>query len=106
MIVLAFTLFWYLAKVVHARPMVNAAVTLLGYTYIGVLGGFAGLLLAYPDGLGMLIGLVLCAVAYDIVGYLVGSRMGRRALGPRGLTEQDRRRARRRAWPRRSSWAR
>ena len=81
-IVLAFTLFWYLAKVVHARPMVNAAVTLLGYTYIGVLGGFAGLLLAYPDGLGMLIGLVLCAVAYDIVGYLVGSRMGRRALAP------------------------
>ncbi len=81
-IVLAFTLFWYLAKVVHARPMVNAAVTLLGYTYIGVLGGFAGLLLAYPDGIGMLIGLVMCAVAYDIVGYLVGSRMGRRALAP------------------------
>jgi phosphatidate cytidylyltransferase len=81
-IVLAFTLFWYLAKVVHARPMVNAAVTLLGYTYIGVLGGFAGLLLAYPDGLGMIIGLVLCAVAYDIVGYIVGSRMGRHALAP------------------------
>ena len=81
-IVLGFTLFWYLAKVVHARPMVNAAVTLLGYAYIGVLGGFAGLLLAYPDGLGMLIGLVLSAVAYDIVGYLVGSRMGRRALAP------------------------
>ena len=81
-IVLAFTLFWYLAKVVHARPMVNAAVTLLGYAYIGVLGGFAGLLLAYPDGLGMIIGLVLCAVAYDIVGYLVGSRMGRHALAP------------------------
>jgi phosphatidate cytidylyltransferase len=81
-IVLAFTLFWYLAKVVHARPMVNAAVTLLGYTYVGVLGGFAGLLLAFPDGVGMLIGLVLCAVAYDVVGYVVGSRMGRRALAP------------------------
>ncbi|MEX2100556.1 MAG: phosphatidate cytidylyltransferase, partial [Acidimicrobiia bacterium] len=81
-IVLGFTLFWYLAKVVHARPMVNAAVTLLGYTYVGVLGGFAGLLLAYPDGLGMLIGLVLCAVSYDIVGFLVGSRMGRRSLAP------------------------
>ncbi len=81
-IVLGFTLFWYLAKVVHARPMVNSAVTLLGYTYVGVLGGFAGLLLAYPDGLGMVIGLVLCAVAYDVVGYLVGARMGRRALAP------------------------
>jgi phosphatidate cytidylyltransferase len=81
-LVLGFTLFWYLARVVHARPMVNAAVTLLGYTYIGVLAGFAGLLLAYPDGIGMVIGLVLCAVAYDVVGFFVGSRMGRRALAP------------------------
>jgi phosphatidate cytidylyltransferase len=81
-VVVGFTLFWYLAKVVHARPMVNAAVTLFGFMYVGVLGGFAGLLLAYPDGVGMVIGLVLCAVAYDIVGYFVGSRMGRRPLAP------------------------
>jgi phosphatidate cytidylyltransferase len=81
-VVVGFTLFWYLAKVVHARPMVNAAVTLFGFTYVGVLGGFAGLLLAYPDGVGMIIGLVLCAVAYDVVGYFVGSRMGRRPLAP------------------------
>jgi phosphatidate cytidylyltransferase len=81
-VVLGFTLFWYLAKVVHARPMVNAAVTMLGFTYVGVLGGFAGLLLVYPDGVGMIIGLVLCAVAYDAVGFLVGSRIGRRPLAP------------------------
>ena len=29
LVVLAFTLFWYLAKVVNARTMVNAAVTML-----------------------------------------------------------------------------
>ncbi len=81
-VVLAFTLFWYLAKVVHARPMVNSAVTMLGYSYVGVLGGFAGLLLVYPDGVGMVIGLVICAVGYDVVGYVVGSRIGRRALAP------------------------
>jgi phosphatidate cytidylyltransferase len=81
-VVLAFTLFWYLAKVVHARPMVNSAVTMLGYSYVGVLGGFAGLLLVYPDGVGMIIGLVICAVGYDVVGYVVGSRIGRRALAP------------------------
>jgi phosphatidate cytidylyltransferase len=81
-VVLAFTLFWYLAKVVNARPMVNAAVTMLGYSYVGVLGGFAGLLLVYPDGVGMIIGLVICAVGYDVVGYVVGSRLGRRALAP------------------------
>ena len=63
-----------------------------------MLGGFAGLLLAYPDGLGMLIGLVLCAVAYDIVGYLVGSRMGRRAgAGDHRPTRPSRGSSR--AWP-------
>ena len=81
-VVVAFTLFWYLAKVVHARPMVNAAVTIFGFTYVGILGGFAGLLLVFPDGVGMIIGLVLCAVSYDVAGYFVGSRMGHRPLMP------------------------
>jgi len=81
-VVVAFTLFWYLAKVVHARPMVNAAVTVFGFAYIGILGGFAGLLLVFPDGIGMIAGLVLCVMAYDIAGYFVGSRMGRRPLMP------------------------
>ena len=82
--------------------MVNAAVTIFGFAYVGVLGGFAGLLLVYPDGVGMIIGLVLCAVGYDVVGYFVGSRMGHRPLAARRLAEQDRRGSARRAWPRRS----
>ena len=81
-VVIAFTLFWYLFKVVHARPMVNAAVTIFGFAYIGILGGFAGLLLVFPDGIGMIAGLVLCVMGYDIAGYIVGSRMGRRPLMP------------------------
>jgi phosphatidate cytidylyltransferase len=81
-VVVGFTLFWYLAKVVHARPMVNAAVTIFGFAYVGILGGFAGLLLVFPDGVGMIIGLVLCAVSYDVAGYFVGSRMGHRPLMP------------------------
>ena len=81
-VVVAFTLFWYLFKVVHARPMVNAAVTVFGFSYVGLLGGFAGLLLVFPDGVGMVIGLALCAVAYDVAGYFVGSRMGHRPLMP------------------------
>jgi phosphatidate cytidylyltransferase len=81
-VVIAFTLFWYLAKVVHARPMVNAAVTIFGFGYVGLFGGFAGLLLVFPDGVGMIIGLVLCAVSYDVAGYFVGSRMGHRPLMP------------------------
>jgi phosphatidate cytidylyltransferase len=81
-VVVGFTLFWYLAKVVHARPMVNAAVTIFGFAYVGILGGFAGLLLVFPDGVGMIIGLVLRAVSYDVAGYFVGSRMGHRPLMP------------------------
>ncbi len=76
------TMLWYLAKVVHARPMVNAAVTIFGFSYVGLLGGFAGLLLVFPDGVGMIIGLVLCAVSYDVAGYFVGSRLGHRPLMP------------------------
>jgi phosphatidate cytidylyltransferase len=81
-VVIGFTLFWYLAKVVHARPMVNAAVTIFGFAYVGILGGFAGLLLVFPDGVGMIVGLALCAVSYDVAGYFVGSRMGHRPLMP------------------------
>lgn len=81
-LVVVFTLLWYLFKVVNARPMVNAAVTVLGYVYVGVLGGFAGLLLVSRDGVGIIIGLAICAIGYDIAGYFVGSRMGRRSLAP------------------------
>jgi phosphatidate cytidylyltransferase len=62
--------------------MVNAAVTIFGFAYVGILGGFAGLLLVFPDGIGMIAGLVLCVMGYDIAGYFVGSRMGRRPLMP------------------------
>ena len=99
--VIGFTLFWYLAKVVHARPMVNAAVTIFGFAYVGILGGFAGLLLVFPDGVGMIIGLALCAVSYDVAGYFVGSRMGHRPLMPDISPNKTRRGARSAAWPRR-----
>ena len=46
------------------------------------MGGFAGLILALPDGVGLLLGLVLCSVAADIFGYLAGRRFGRRHIAP------------------------
>jgi phosphatidate cytidylyltransferase len=75
-----FSLLWYLFDVVEARVVVSAAVTVFGYAYIGVLGGFAGLLLVSPNGVGLILGVVLCAVAYDIFGYLVGSWLGKTPL--------------------------
>jgi len=78
-----FTLVWYLVQVFEARPTINVAVTFLGFGYVGVLAGFAGLLLHQPDGIGLLLGVVVPAVAYDVAGYGFGSWLGRRKLAPR-----------------------
>jgi len=84
LLVVVFTFLWYLAQVVHARPTVNIALTVLVFAYVGVLGGFAGLLLSRPDdGVGWLVGVVVCAVGYDVVAWFVGSQMGRTPLIPR-----------------------
>lgn len=81
-LVAIFTLLWYLFEVVRTRPVVNVSATLGGFVYVGVLGGFAGLLLSYADGVGLLLGVVICVVAYDVVGYFVGSQFGKSRLAP------------------------
>ncbi|HEX6311429.1 MAG TPA: phosphatidate cytidylyltransferase [Acidimicrobiia bacterium] len=82
-LVVVFTLLWYMAEVVKARPIINTAMTFFGFLYIGVLGGFAGLLLQSRDGTGLLIGLAICAVGYDVFGYFIGSQFGRSRMAPR-----------------------
>jgi CDP-diglyceride synthetase len=76
------TLLWYLAGVSKARPAPGIASTFLVFGYVGVMGGFAGLILARPDGIGLLLGIVLCSVASDIGGYTAGRRFGRRHIAP------------------------
>ena len=51
-LVVIFTMLWYMVEVVKARPVVNIAITLFGFSYVGVLGAFAGLLLSSPNGVG------------------------------------------------------
>ncbi|MHB8467081.1 MAG: phosphatidate cytidylyltransferase [Acidimicrobiales bacterium] len=84
-----FTFFWYLAGVVHARPTVNIAATLLVFAWAGVLGSFAGLLLRPSglhghsrDGIAFLLGVVLCVVVNDVVAYVAGQAFGRTPLAP------------------------
>lgn len=79
-LVVGFTFFWYLAEVVHGEPTVNMSVTLLGFAYVGLLGGFAGLILTHPDGIGLIWGLALCAIAYDVAGFFVGGAVGKTPL--------------------------
>jgi CDP-diglyceride synthetase len=81
-LVVPVTLLWYLAGVSKARPAAGVASTFLVFGYVGIMGGFAGLILAQQDGIGLLLGVVLCCVGYDIGGYLAGSRFGRRHIAP------------------------
>jgi phosphatidate cytidylyltransferase len=82
-LVTAFTMLWYMAEVVSARPVVNIAITLFTFVYIGVFGAFAGLLLSAPDGIGFILGLAICAIGYDVAGYFVGTQFGRSRMSPR-----------------------
>ena len=80
----AFTLLWYLAGVVKARPAMNVAVTLMVFLYIAFLGSFAALLLKFPldHGIGLVLGAVLATVAHDIGSYFVGRWGGKTPLAP------------------------
>ncbi len=61
-------------------PVLGAGSTLLGVGYVGVLGSYAALCLALPDGLGVLFGAVLGAVGADVLAFFVGRSRGTRPL--------------------------
>jgi hypothetical protein len=72
-----FTLLWFVFEVVHTRPMVNVAVTIGGFMYTAGLGAFAGLLLTSANGVGLILGVAIPVIAYDVFGYSSGSRGSR-----------------------------
>jgi phosphatidate cytidylyltransferase len=75
-----FSLLWYLVGVVRSQPVVNIGTSLLGFAYVGFLGAHASLLLRFEDGVGMLLGAIIATVGYDVLGFFVGSRIGRTPL--------------------------
>jgi phosphatidate cytidylyltransferase len=86
---IAFTFLWYLAGVVHTRPTVNIAATLLAFGWGGVLGSFAALLLRPPgvaghshDGVAFLWAAVGCTVVNDVIAFVAGQAFGRTPLAP------------------------
>jgi phosphatidate cytidylyltransferase len=81
------TFVWYLIKVVHARPTVNVAATLMAFLWTGVLGSYAALILGAGKGhdhtgVAFMLGIVIAVVANDTGAYFVGSRMGSKPLAP------------------------
>jgi phosphatidate cytidylyltransferase len=81
-VIVVFALLWFLWQVTPGRPALSVAMTVAAFAYVGGLGGFAGLLLAAKDGIGLILGVVLCTVAYDVVGYFVGSQFGKSRIAP------------------------
>lgn len=82
-LVAVFSMLWFLWEVTPGRPLLGVATTLLAFGYVGGLGGFAGLLLQSPDGVGLLLGVVICTVAYDVLGFFIGSQFGKSHIAPR-----------------------
>jgi phosphatidate cytidylyltransferase len=63
-------------------PGSDAAWTLLGLVWIGGGGAAAVSILALPDGMNLLLTLVLVTALDDIAAYFVGTRLGRTKMAP------------------------
>jgi phosphatidate cytidylyltransferase len=74
------SMLWYMMGVVEARPVVNVAMTVMAFVWVGVFGSYASLLLRVHHGKGLFMLPVLVTAVADIVAYLVGSTFGSRPL--------------------------
>jgi phosphatidate cytidylyltransferase len=83
-----FSLLWFLVGVTRHAPTLNAAATVFGIAYVGLLGSYAALMLRLPsvgdsgDGRGILIGTIIAVVANDIGAFVIGRQAGRAPLAP------------------------
>jgi phosphatidate cytidylyltransferase len=82
-LVVLVSMLWFLWEVTPGRPLLGIATTVFGFAYIGGLGGFGGLLLAQRDGVGLILGVAICTIGYDVLGFFVGSQFGRTPIAPR-----------------------
>jgi phosphatidate cytidylyltransferase len=76
------TVLWYMLGVVEARPVVNVALTLMAFVWVGMLGSYAALLLRAHHGSTVLLLAILATVAADVMAYAAGRTLGSRPLAP------------------------
>lgn len=81
------TLLWYLAGVSREDPVSNIGATLAGFLWVGLLGSFAGLLLApslFPrgNGVALFVGAVVPTVGYDTAAFAAGAWFGKHKMAP------------------------
>jgi len=81
------TMGWYLLGLTRKSRIANLSATVMSWAWIGILGGFAGLLLdpaafGHRHGVAYLLGAIEATVAYDVGGYAFGSWMGKHPLAP------------------------
>ena len=79
---------WYLVGAERGSPVAGISATVLGFAWVGLLGSFAGLILApsqYPDrhGVAFLFGAVVATVGADVGALVIGGWRGRHPLAPR-----------------------
>ncbi len=79
---------WYLIGVEHGSPLEGISSTVFGFVWVGLLGSFAGLMLApsqYPHrhGVAFLLGAVVATVAEDVGALAIGGWLGRHPLAPK-----------------------
>lgn len=82
LLVMVFSMLWFLAGVSKAPATINIAITVFGFAYVGIGGAHAALLLRIPDhrGLALFIGAVVVTIAYDTAAYIGGSTFGKHHL--------------------------
>jgi phosphatidate cytidylyltransferase len=76
------SMLWYMLHVVEARPVVNAALTVAGFVWVGLFGSYASLLLRVHHGKNLFILAVVVTVAADVLAYAAGSTFGSHPLAP------------------------
>jgi phosphatidate cytidylyltransferase len=76
------TIIWFMAADRRPGVVAGAGATLLGIGWIGILGGFAGLLLTFPNNTDHILAVALVVIAYDVVALLAGSSLGRTPMAP------------------------